>query len=213
MTNLCDQFLLGDSVLVAPVYRPDTDHRAVYLPVGEWIDYWTGDKLKGGRYILAECPLETMPIYMKAGAIVPEGPLLHHADEQADETVTFHIYGAEACEGSKVDYSLYEDDGISFDYQDQAYSRLNVSLTGKGDTLELSYTYAHKQYEANRNLLVFRLHHLVFNVSGVEGLNVLNPDQLQEGMEGWLLDEQSGDLIIQSFDRPAGANWVITAAD
>lgn len=206
VTNLCDQFLLGDSVLVAPVYRPDTDHRAVYLPEGKWIHYWTGEELEGGRHILAESPLEIMPMYMKAGTILPEGPLKQHADDQADDALAFHVYGAEAREGFAASYSLYEDDGASFDYRQQQFSRLNVSLTGKEGALELSYSYAHREYQADRDRLTFKLHKPGFTACSVEGLASVTEEQLRQGAEGWLLDEASGELIIQVKDgKPSGS--------
>lgn len=211
VTNLCDQFLLGDSVLIAPVYRPDTDHRAVYLPEGAWFDYWTGEKLEGGRYILASCPLETMPMYVKAGSVVPEGALTQHADDQTNGNVTFHIYGAAARTGFKAEYSLYEDDGATYDYRDQTYSRLNVCLEGKEGGLGLSYAYAHRKYEANRSLLRFKLHRPDFAVKEVTGLASVSAEQLQEGAEGWHVDGNGG-LIIQTADRSAGASWTIETA-
>lgn len=214
VANLCDQFLLGDSVLVAPVYRPDTDHRAVYLPAGEWIDYWTGETHEGGRHILAESPIDIMPMYMKAGSILPEGPLMQHAGEEIDEdTLTFHIYGAEAREGFASAYRLYEDDGISFDYRDQSFSSLKVSLDGHENVLELSYAYERRNYEASRKLLRFKLHRLRVTVSGVRGLNAVSEEQLLKDAEGWYQDPQSGDMIIQTEDRSAGASWMITACE
>ncbi|WP_339323257.1 TIM-barrel domain-containing protein [Paenibacillus sp. FSL W8-0194] len=212
VTNLCDQFLLGDAVLIAPVYRPDTDHRAVYLPEGRWFDYWTGEKLEGGRHILAACPLDTMPMYVKSGAIVPEGALAQHADDQTNGNLTFHIYGAEAQSGFQAEYSLYEDDGATYDYRDQTYSRLNVRLEGQEGGLKLSYAYAHRQYEANRSLLRFKLCRPEFAPSGVQGLDAITAEQLGEGAEGWHVDGE-GSLIIQAADRPSGASWMITAAN
>src|SRR5690606_29636451 len=70
--NLCDQFLVGSSLLVAPILRPSTETSVVYLPEGEWIDYWTGEQHAGGKYILAYAPLDVLPIYVKAGAMIPE---------------------------------------------------------------------------------------------------------------------------------------------
>ena len=67
------QFMLGDSLLVAPIYD-ESDERSVYLPAGQWIDYWTGAEQVGGRNIRVTCPLEQMPIYVKAGAIIPTMP-------------------------------------------------------------------------------------------------------------------------------------------
>ncbi|SEU23654.1 glycoside hydrolase family 31 protein [Paenibacillus sp. NFR01] len=112
--NLNDQFMLGSQVLVAPVTRPDTNVRAVYLPVGRWFDYWTDQVLEGGRHVLVQAPLDVLPIYVKEGAILPHVPGRLTTGEPEEELV-LHVYlpqpGADAAE-----YTLYEDDGGSFDY-------------------------------------------------------------------------------------------------
>jgi len=116
VSNLCDQFLLGKDVLVAPVLRPGTPSRSVYLPEGIWYDYWTGEKHEGGRSILAETPLEKMPIYVRAGAIIPEQALTQHANERPEGPTKLTVYS-----GGEGSFSLFEDDGRTFGYEKGAY--------------------------------------------------------------------------------------------
>ncbi|GAF09497.1 glycoside hydrolase family 31 protein [Paenibacillus pini] len=210
VTNLCDQFLVGDSVIIAPVYRPDTDHRAVYLPEGTWIDYWSGEAHEGGKHILAYCPLDKMPMYVKAGAIISQGPLKQYAQDGIDETITFHIYSAAATPQFHAEYMLYEDDGVSFAYENGVYSELKVELTGMESMLELSYEYLHKEYDANRNQLRFTLRQPHFVPNSISGLDPISLNELALGQQGWAVDPQSGDVHIQVQDSAEGGKWNIT---
>ncbi|WP_239615572.1 glycoside hydrolase family 31 protein [Cohnella mopanensis] len=211
VTNLCDQFLLGKDILIAPVYRPDTDHRSVYLPAGTWIDYWTGEVHEGGRTILAHAPLEIMPMYVRAGAILAEGPLKQSADNESDESVTFHIYGAVASTGFETAYTLYEDDGVSFDYRQGSYSELSLNVVGSPKTIELNWSYAAASgFKPTRKLLRFSFRRCGFTASLVEGLQRLTADQLAAGAEGWLYNPSTDELLIQVADQAAGGKLVIT---
>ncbi|MFX3636608.1 MAG: TIM-barrel domain-containing protein [Candidatus Pristimantibacillus sp.] len=213
VTNLCDQFLLGEDILIAPVYRPDTNHRSVYLPAGTWIDYWTGEAHEGGRHILAHAPLEVMPIYMRAGSIIAEGPLKQSADEVNDEFVTFHIYGAAASAGFEAGYKLYEDDGVSFDYRQGAYSELAVSVTGNQQSVELSWNYkSDSGFKPERKQLRFSFRRPSFTAIDVDGLQRLTPEELAAGAEGWMQDRMTGDFLIQVADQAAGGKLVIATA-
>ncbi|RUS47876.1 DUF5110 domain-containing protein [Cohnella sp. AR92] len=116
VSNLCDQFLLGRDLLVAPVLRPGAPARSVYLPEGVWYDYWTGEKHEGGRSILAETPLETMPVYVRAGAIIPEQSLTQHANERPEGSTKLRVYS-----GGTGSFSLYEDDGLTYAYESGAF--------------------------------------------------------------------------------------------
>jgi alpha-glucosidase len=147
--NLGDQFLFGDSILIAPVTQPDTDYRAVYLPAGTWIDYHTGEVLEGGRAVLAQAPLDVLPMYVKAGAIFATGNVIQHAGEQQD--ITFQVY---AGNGS---YEFYEDDAVTFAYETGAYNLLRLEQRLEGSALTLSWTELHSGY-ASAEQLTFNVH-------------------------------------------------------
>jgi alpha-glucosidase len=90
--HLHDQVLLGKSLMAAPIYRPGVEARSVYLPEGEWYDWWTGKRYTGGTHILADAPLETMPLYVKAGAIIPMQPTMQFTDEHPVDTLRIRIW-------------------------------------------------------------------------------------------------------------------------
>lgn len=87
-----DQFLVGDSVLVAPILRQGAKARSVYLPSGTWYDFWTGAKLAGKCHILADAPLDRIPLYLRAGCIIPTGPLHQFTPEIAPSTVKLNVW-------------------------------------------------------------------------------------------------------------------------
>ncbi|WP_379127929.1 TIM-barrel domain-containing protein [Paenibacillus sp. sgz500958] len=215
VTNLCDQFLLGSNILIAPVYRPDTDHRSVYLPEGCWIDYWDGEVQGGGRHILAAAPLHIMPMYVKAGAILAEGPLRQYAEEEGEAALTFHLYGAEAREGFHAEYCLYEDDGVSFAYRDGRYSELAVQAAGREGSLVISWSYPHRheEFKPDRASLCFSLMWPFFAITSVEGLPELTSRQFAGGAEGWVRNEGAKGITIQVADPSEGGSLSIIRKD
>jgi alpha-D-xyloside xylohydrolase len=112
-----DQFLFGPALLINPVTTEGATQRSLYLPGGhDWIDFWTGQHVTGGQTITADAPLDKIPIYAKAGSIIPFGPAVQSASAKADP-IDLRIYA-----GANGDFSLYEDEGDNYDYEHGAYS-------------------------------------------------------------------------------------------
>jgi alpha-glucosidase/alpha-D-xyloside xylohydrolase len=107
-----DQYLWGRDILVAPVVERGATERRLYLPEGDWYDFWTNDKHAGGREITCTVDLETMPLYVRAGTILPLDPVRQYTNQQTDEPTTVRIYT-----GADGTFRLYQDDGASLDYQ------------------------------------------------------------------------------------------------
>lgn len=114
--ELHDQVFLGSSLMAAPVCRPGVEYRAVYLPSGVWYDWWTGERFEGATHILAHAPLEIMPLYIKAGSIIPMQPVKQYLDEQGFSQLTLRIYPGDG------EFTFYEDDGHSFNYRQGDWS-------------------------------------------------------------------------------------------
>ena len=89
--TLDDQYLFGRNLLVAPILD-ETNRRLVYLPGGEWVDYWSKETLSGGRWLTVDAPLHIMPLYVKAGEILPFGPKMQYVDERPLDPLTLEIY-------------------------------------------------------------------------------------------------------------------------
>jgi alpha-glucosidase len=107
--SLDDQFLLGDALLAAPIGRPGQRARRVYLPGRDWYDFWTGERLGGD--LIADAPLERMPLYVRAGSVLPMGPVMQHTGEWPPQALSLHVYPGDG------ESWLYEDDGHSTAYQ------------------------------------------------------------------------------------------------
>jgi alpha-glucosidase/alpha-D-xyloside xylohydrolase len=106
-----DEYLWGRDILVAPVFEKGATSRRLYLPRGRWYDFWTGEALDGGREITRAVNLETMPLFLRAGAILPLGPVKQYVEEKVEGPLSITIYP-----GADGSFFLYEDDGESFDY-------------------------------------------------------------------------------------------------
>ncbi len=127
-----DEFLWGRDVLVAPVVEQGATSRSVYLPRGLWYDFWTNERVEGGREITRAVDLETMPLYVRAGAILPLGPVKQYVEEKSDEPLTVTIYP-----GADGSFSLYEDDGKSFNYRRGEWMDIDMSWNDPGRSLRM----------------------------------------------------------------------------
>ena len=122
--SLTDQCMLGDRLLATPVMTPGVTARAVYLPKGTWYDYYTGKRYSGGKYILAEAPGDRMPLFAKAGAVIPAAKGTPQSVEDIQEVIL------EAFPGNGR-WVHYEDDGETMSYQTGAVRKTEVSLRGR----------------------------------------------------------------------------------
>jgi alpha-D-xyloside xylohydrolase len=131
--NIADQYLFGHAFLVAPVTRFKASSRPVYLPAGaSWYDAYSGRSFAGGRRIQADAPYERMPLFLRAGSIVPFGPDIQHTSEKPDAPLSLVVYA-----GANGEFSLYEDDGTSLGYQRGAYSRIPLRWDERAGALTI----------------------------------------------------------------------------
>jgi alpha-glucosidase len=132
--NLDDQFMVGNDLLVAPILKPDVTHRLVYLPKGLWYDYWTNLRYEGGTMISVDAPMQTVPMFVRGGAIIPMGPEMNYVGEKQFDPITFNIYPDEKGSAS---ITLYEDDGLSTSYRQDGFRRtvVNAAKAPRGFTV------------------------------------------------------------------------------
>ncbi len=128
--DIDDQFLFGPAILVNPVTAAGVTSRQVYLPTGGWYDFWTGSPVSGGTTITAAAPLSQIPLYVKAGSIVPMGPFIQYATESIDP-LEIRVY-----RGASGSFALYEDEGDTYDYENGEYSL--IPFTWNEATQELT---------------------------------------------------------------------------
>jgi alpha-D-xyloside xylohydrolase len=124
--------MFGSALLINPVATQGATRRTLYLPAGSnWIDFWTGERAKGGQSITAAAPLDRMPIYAKSGSIVAFGPRVEASSAKADP-IELRLYA-----GADGDFTMYEDEGDNYDYEHGAYSIIPVHWDDKAETLTI----------------------------------------------------------------------------
>ncbi|MBZ5671234.1 MAG: glycoside hydrolase family 31 protein [Acidobacteriia bacterium] len=121
--KVSDQFMFGRAMLVNPVATPGTTSRKVYLPAGgDWYDFWTGRLVPGGQTIDANAPLDTMPMFIKAGTILPMGPEIKYAMESQASPMELRVY-----RGKDGTFALYEDAGDGYNYETGEYAEIPIT--------------------------------------------------------------------------------------
>jgi len=124
LTNESSSYLWGDAFLVSPVVQAGQTSKLVYLPRGTWIDFWTDNVYQGGSMISAPAPLDKMPLFVKAGSIIPLQPVMNYFDERPLDTLILRTYPVA---GSQNTFTLYEDDGKTLDYQSGKFAQTSFT--------------------------------------------------------------------------------------
>ena len=127
-----NQYLFGPSFLIAPV-ESYKDLVKVYLPEGDWYDFHTDGKYQGEQEIMVECPLTHLPVFVKAGSVIPMQSQVQSTSEQPESTLHLHVYGV-----GDSDFVYFEDDGRSFEYQGGAYYRRSMRMHEEDSRLVIS---------------------------------------------------------------------------
>ena len=140
--DINDEYLFGKSILVCPVtesmYSKDMQEDwstigsiEVYLPKSaDWIDFWTGEKLTGGQTISRKTPIDIIPLYVKAGSIIPVGPRVQYATEKKWDDLEIRVYA-----GADGKFTLYEDENDNYNYEKGIYSTINFNWSEDKKTL------------------------------------------------------------------------------
>jgi alpha-D-xyloside xylohydrolase len=131
--DIPDQFMLGPALLVNPVTTKGVRSRHVYLPrAAGWYDFWTGAFHEGGQDLDAPAPYESLPLFVKAGSILPFGPELQYTDEKPSDPITLWVY-----RGADAAFELYEDEGVNFDYEKGAFATIPLLWSDGQRTLTI----------------------------------------------------------------------------
>lgn len=128
------EYMFGPSMLINPVIEKGATTYQSYLPenIGGWYDFWTGKQYVGKQYVSTNIDIEKMPVFIKAGSILPLGPAKQYAAEKSDEPIALHIYS-----GADATFCLYEDEGINHNYESGAYSLIPLTWNEDKQTLTI----------------------------------------------------------------------------
>jgi alpha-D-xyloside xylohydrolase len=130
--NVGDQFMFGPALMVNPVTEAKATERRVYLPKTLWYDFWTGETVKGGVYVQAAAPLERIPVYVRAGSILPLGPDEEYAGEKVNGPIELRVYP-----GADGAFDLYQDEGDSYDYEKGQHAVIPIAWSETDGTVRL----------------------------------------------------------------------------
>ncbi|MFB9330804.1 TIM-barrel domain-containing protein [Paenibacillus aurantiacus] len=193
--NCCDQFLVGQDLLVAPILRPSTEYRTVYLPAGEWVDFWSGEHLEGGRHAMAYAPLAKMPMYVRAGAVIAElreetwKPVLN-----AEAQVALVIRAAQA--GTRATGRWYEDDASTYAYEQGAYNLLEVVSAFDPGAVSLQLRYLSKGLPGRRETVAVEVNDLNFSPNQVLVVTPEEDATLESHGGSWSFDAEASTLRL-----------------
>ena len=158
-----DEFVFGDKILVCPIQEPNSKGRRMYIPRGQWYNFWTDELVEGGKEKWVDAEIDSMPIFVKAGAVIPKYPVQQYVGEKEISEVTLDIYYTEGKERSQ----LFDDAHDGYDYTKGRYSLRTFKLTGKPKELILQQ---HKQgkYITEYENFKMNIHGLPFEVKEIQ---------------------------------------------
>jgi alpha-D-xyloside xylohydrolase len=132
--DISDQYMFGPALMVCPVYTYGARQRQVYFPAGSvWYDYYTGARIEGGQTLTVDAPYEHIPLFVRAGSILPNGPEMQYSDEKQPEVIDLYLYP-----GQDGQFSLYEDEGVNYNYEKGQYALIHFTYHDAEGLLEIS---------------------------------------------------------------------------
>lgn len=157
-----DEFIFGEKILVCPIQEANAQGRRMYFPTGNWYNLWNDELIKGGKEMRVEADIESMPIFIKEGAIIPKYPVQQYVGEKQIDELTLDVYYKNGKEKSE----LYEDANDGYDYKKGRYSLRSFKLIGKTNKLSIQQ---HKRgkFVTSYNTFKIKLHGLPFKISKI----------------------------------------------
>ena len=186
-----DEFIFGNQILVCPILEPNAIGRRMYIPRGQWYNYWTNKMVKGGKEMWVDTQFDEIPVFIKAGAIIPKYPVQQYVGELDFDQLTLDLYYKEGKEKSVV----YEDAQDGYDYKKGRFSFLSFQLTGKEKELNIQL---HKEgkYDTNYSTYKINLIGLPFKIKSVEIDNEKVPfDNLAFKINNYLIVDKEFNVL------------------
>ncbi len=199
-------FMFGPLVLISPVYTEEATSRSVYLPAGaEWINWWDDTLYAGGQTVNTAAPLERLPIFVRGGAIIPMAPVSQYDGETPIDVLTLELYPV----GETSDFTLYEDDGISWAYQSGVFASTTCTMSGSGDSFTLDIDARQGSYVPTSRSYLLKVHRWpghtrVAGLNGGEMTEYFTWPAFEAAAEGYFLDTLT-DILYAKFEDTGGS--------
>ncbi|WP_052410394.1 glycoside hydrolase family 31 protein [Paenibacillus durus] len=195
--DIQDQFMFGQSLMMAPIVYQGATSRDVYLPAGaDWVDYWTGQEYKGGQTIHKDADLGTLPIYVKQDSIIPRREVQQHSGEKKLTNLILDSYVKDS-----ASYSFYEDDAKTEDYTRGEFNITDFSVDQKGNHIEFSQNKQTQNYASDIQSYTLKLHNATAPKK-VEAANdkyaeAASLDELGKAANGYFFDSAEKVLYVK----------------
>jgi alpha-glucosidase len=197
-----DQFLFGSDLLIAPVLREAATGRSVYLPVGDWYDYWSGERYAGGKSIDVPVTLASIPIFVRGGAFVFQQPVVQHTGEMPGQPLEVTLYPMPSSERW-----LYEDDGNGFDYRRGVFARRRFAARREPSGLVIEIGSPDGSYRPQPRAMVLTVRsqadaqRVSVRTGGAAAVSLtrMNAVELEKAERGWTATD--GSLTLKLPDR------------
>ena len=199
-----DEFLLGDDLLVTPVLKDGEISRSVYLPKGEWFDFWSPRVYTGPAQIQVDAPLDRIPLFVRGGAVIPTQQVVEYTDQSPIDPLTLEVYPQ-----GDTSRKYYEDDGLTYDYLRGVYLKQTFTVKADGNGIIVVTSAREGSYQPPNRQLEIRIHGewcapRQVNLDGTALPKEDSLDALKKPGSAWYYDAGSRTIIIRTFDNPQG---------
>lgn len=196
-----DAYLFGRNLLVAPVLLEGERTRTVDLPRGTWYDYWTDTAFAGGGTVTVAAPLETLPLFVKAGAVIPTQQPVQYSDQEPIDPLTLSCFPPDTGDTSRSYY--YEDDGHSMKYLKGEYLSRSVTQVRRPDSIRVTLSECEGTYRPPHRNVVVSIRHCAWSPSSVRiNGKTLPQDPLMKGDGCWSANTASRVISVRFSDSP-----------
>jgi alpha-glucosidase len=191
------QFMVGDDLLISPVLEEVSTSRWMYLPSGEWYDFWTHKEIDGGRWLSAPAPIDKVPIFVRAGAVIPMQQVVQYTDQEPIDPLTYEIFPSTQAKGL-----LYEDDGISFNYQKGISRTVGIKVAVADSEINIEQSAPEGDYVPAHRSVIFAVNGLKMHPISVtvNGNKIGEVHSLEGVTEGWIFDNGMQRLSVKTDD-------------
>ncbi len=199
-----DQFMFGEDLLIAPVTQENQQARSVYLPEGDWYDFWNGEKVSGPVDKLVSAPLERIPVFAKAGAIFPMQPVMNFVGEKNIDPLILHLYPKQGV----VRDSLYEDDGNSFDFEKGDYCVTPYEMSVERKQFSFIVEKRLGKFAPPDRSYLLKIHFLDEKIIAVKLNNKKlaekeSASDIEKNENGWCFEQEKKLLMVKFLDSGA----------
>jgi alpha-glucosidase len=200
------QFMVGENILVSPVMEAGSTSRWMYLPNGDWFDFWTREKFTGGKWIDAKAPIDQLPVFIRAGAVIPMQQIVQFTDQAPVDPITFEIFPSTEAKGI-----CYEDDGISFAYQTGKYRSVGLKAAVHGSEIAIDRSAPEGEFVPAKRSVVFAVNGVARKPKSVlvRGKAISEIISLAQSREGWAFDPTMHRLSVKTSDTQEAISVVV----